>query len=540
MVYSGWYNGVWCYEEVYTIQGLQDTIRVVSLGQVRVGPFANWRYQTQDRRYVTLTRTGGSGRKYFPEDCYRNIIRESRNSRILEPLAGTYRNLEACHNFAHVTIGGTMNDIDVSPNDPVFYLHHCYVDKVCQDTIRVVSLGQVRVGPFANWRYQTQDRGYVTLTRTGGSGRKYFPEDCYRNIIRESRNSRILEPLAGTNRNLEACHNFAHVTIGGTMNDIDVSPNDPVFYLHHCYVDKVWQDFRDNSKSAIGHLLEKSRAHVTLTVKVLNLLDAHLDVVCQFCVVRHHPLVKENKRDVEYEDDKYKSVMDSSYQNSFVIDGEADVSQWAFIPVTLMYIRPMGQHFGCNPVRNGSIDDNDDIYSNDKSSKLWDYFKPGVNKRRVSDSQSGATKFFVQSDGISYKDRYIDYDIIDTRQMVYETVAYVGVKNPRSGSATSYVSVYDLHGHVCQPRCIDRSSKTLFYKKCSGVIKVTKEEPQMYGDDIAESVRYRYTYNFDGNKPTSNYRDIFLQFVCEYGAEHPWKDCSSKLQTCQTKTLMTR
>ncbi|CAG2186432.1 TYR [Mytilus edulis] len=165
------------------------------------------------------------------------------------------------------------------------------------------------------------------------------------------------------------------------MNDIDVSPNDPVFYLHHCYVDKVWQDFRDNSKSAI-----------------------------------------------ECEDDEYKSVMDSSYQNSFVIDGEADVSQWAFIPVTLMYIRPMGQHFGCNPVRNGSIDDNDDIYSNDKSSKLWDYFKPGVDKRRVSDSQSGATKFFVQSDGISYKGRYIDYGIIDTRQMVYETVAYVGVK----------------------------------------------------------------------------------------------------------------
>lgn len=34
-------------------------------------------------------------------------------------------------------------------------------------------------------------------------------------------------------------HNPPHVWVGGEMNDFD-SPHDPVFYLHHCWIDKLW------------------------------------------------------------------------------------------------------------------------------------------------------------------------------------------------------------------------------------------------------------------------------------------------------------
>jgi hypothetical protein len=47
------------------------------------------------------------------------------------------------------------------------------------------------------------------------------------------------------------------------------------------------------------------------------------------------------------------------------------------------------------------------------------------------DSGSGATKLYVQSDGFSYSGKYIDYGVIDTRQIISETIAYVGVKNPQ-------------------------------------------------------------------------------------------------------------
>jgi tyrosinase len=37
-------------------------------------------------------------------------------------------------------------------------------------------------------------------------------------------------------------HNRVHVWIGGTMAST-ISPGDPVFFLHHCFVDKLWADW---------------------------------------------------------------------------------------------------------------------------------------------------------------------------------------------------------------------------------------------------------------------------------------------------------
>ena len=38
-------------------------------------------------------------------------------------------------------------------------------------------------------------------------------------------------------------HNRVHVWVGGSMLPM-TSPNDPVFFLHHCYVDKLWADWQ--------------------------------------------------------------------------------------------------------------------------------------------------------------------------------------------------------------------------------------------------------------------------------------------------------
>jgi tyrosinase len=37
-------------------------------------------------------------------------------------------------------------------------------------------------------------------------------------------------------------HNLVHVWVGGSMGPMS-SPNDPVFFLHHCFVDKLWSDW---------------------------------------------------------------------------------------------------------------------------------------------------------------------------------------------------------------------------------------------------------------------------------------------------------
>ena len=39
-------------------------------------------------------------------------------------------------------------------------------------------------------------------------------------------------------------HNRVHLWVGGSMEPM-TSPNDPVFFLHHCFVDKIWADWQE-------------------------------------------------------------------------------------------------------------------------------------------------------------------------------------------------------------------------------------------------------------------------------------------------------
>ena len=43
---------------------------------------------------------------------------------------------------------------------------------------------------------------------------------------------------------LEGFHNDVHNWVGGTMSNIMVSPADPVFWLHHAQVDRLWSQWQ--------------------------------------------------------------------------------------------------------------------------------------------------------------------------------------------------------------------------------------------------------------------------------------------------------
>lgn len=40
--------------------------------------------------------------------------------------------------------------------------------------------------------------------------------------------------------NLELSHGIVHVAVGGDMGSVSISPNDPIFYLHHAFVDYIY------------------------------------------------------------------------------------------------------------------------------------------------------------------------------------------------------------------------------------------------------------------------------------------------------------
>jgi tyrosinase len=45
-------------------------------------------------------------------------------------------------------------------------------------------------------------------------------------------------------------HNAVHAWVGGNMNDMFTSPNDPVFFLHHTNVDRIWAIWQEKSGNA--------------------------------------------------------------------------------------------------------------------------------------------------------------------------------------------------------------------------------------------------------------------------------------------------
>jgi tyrosinase len=47
-------------------------------------------------------------------------------------------------------------------------------------------------------------------------------------------------------RSVESNHNGVHVYVGGDMNS-GLSPKDPVFYIHHAMIDKLWNDWEEQN-----------------------------------------------------------------------------------------------------------------------------------------------------------------------------------------------------------------------------------------------------------------------------------------------------
>ena len=101
------------------------------------------------------------------------------------------------------------------------------------------GIGYVKTGPFAN--FQTP---VGPLYRNIGSDGSLFNKRDINIIFNKFRLSQISEPNADERASLEGQHNGVHIWVDGQMNNLDVSPHDPVFFAHHSFVDYIWEVFR--------------------------------------------------------------------------------------------------------------------------------------------------------------------------------------------------------------------------------------------------------------------------------------------------------
>ena len=110
--------------------------------------------------------------------------------------------------------------------------------------------GVVYTGPFGNWRTPANN----TLLRRDipGPDSSLIDPSRVRNIFTKRLNSEILSPTAASDDdNLERHHDAVHRYVGGRdghMGGVTTSPQDPVFFLHHCFIDYLWEAFRERQE----------------------------------------------------------------------------------------------------------------------------------------------------------------------------------------------------------------------------------------------------------------------------------------------------
>lgn len=102
--------------------------------------------------------------------------------------------------------------------------------------------GLVRSGPFADWFFEGGvNQTALPLSRNINQSGKLMSE-IDANFLRSRKSYR--EYTACVDLQFEQMIRGVHEWVGGTMANIYYSPQDPLFFMFHAYVDSLWDDWR--------------------------------------------------------------------------------------------------------------------------------------------------------------------------------------------------------------------------------------------------------------------------------------------------------
>jgi Common central domain of tyrosinase len=103
------------------------------------------------------------------------------------------------------------------------------------------SGGNIPSSPFLNWWTNIPSMHSVQRQFTVGSNTPYaFVSRANLDVLTRSRGG----DFSTFSTYLEAVHGSPHVAVGGDMQIVTQSPNDPMFWSHHAFVDKIWSEWQ--------------------------------------------------------------------------------------------------------------------------------------------------------------------------------------------------------------------------------------------------------------------------------------------------------
>jgi tyrosinase len=83
----------------------------------------------------------------------------------------------------------------------------------------------------------TPAQGAITVTRSPG-------DPAFLPTAGEINGVKAINNFANFTFQLESYHNSVHVWVGGTMGVIPTAPCDPLFFMHHANIDRIWSQWQ--------------------------------------------------------------------------------------------------------------------------------------------------------------------------------------------------------------------------------------------------------------------------------------------------------
>lgn len=255
------------------------------------------------------------------------------------------------------------------------------------------SEGPVNEGPFSDWYTP-----YGPLHRQIGNYGSFPSKQTIENIFKRQHLGDILYPNAEPEDNLEYLMTSALNAIGGQAASFHSAAVDPAYFLISGYFDFIWSIFQENQMkkgirpdddypSFYGDLRYAPTSPLRIApITIQEALNPkygyqrfqynqssdcstgcnspHLMCENQRCVPRHRSPGCSNPLPAQ------------SFQNTFCVDGECDISLWSYIPVRIVHKRaPNYPSYDSFAVQKGQLVRTKDIYDALRYSDSRQYFK---------------------------------------------------------------------------------------------------------------------------------------------------------------------
>ncbi|WAR12283.1 TYRO-like protein [Mya arenaria] len=503
-------------------------------GMVRTGPFAGWTTLSGP-----LIRNSGQSGQLFSSAQIARILSNVRVAQITEPNAHLNTSLEFLHNQVHIWIDGQMGSLETASHDPIFWMHHAYVDYVWE----LFRRNQRRFGidPTTDYPAFVNNSMHMAAFPMGLAN--------FRNIdgMSEVFTSSIYtyETSPSCSQRMPDCGSPYLRCVRRGFRPLCVSLG-PVGEAEGGGADDALETQRLLRRRAA--LLRKRNAlsRKIRRIRAAMLTDPRGSAFDESKIIINNAFLKKQRVPAELPNSRLpipQNVQNTTnsippldqsvstcpalpvtqgYQNTFNMNGHSNIRQWVYVPVKIVYQRPPTfSSYSSFPIVDGEAEA-EDIYSSAANPSMRNFLQMGkpASYSRCVDQESGAGRVYVTSKGLNYMGTYKEYAVVDHRLAISIATAYVAVKSPQFGASEVFLSAYDSCGRVCQPYCKLASQPD--FQRCTGAFRVTSTMPRLYGANYGDAVTHLWQFKRGDYCPMMQDNNIYIQFHCSYRDTWPF------------------